>query len=363
VAIRRCAATEVSRAFGSAIGYRAWYRSASCSRSATLRNEIVVVTEAERHHPATRRYFLSRMRDRARRSSLSMEDSADGRRCGLVTAAYLALTSRYTVGGHVASFSSLSILEQFYGEELSRALLSKIRATPSGQLAELADRLVQHGKSVNLSLLHRSGRRQIDHALGEEIPLPPPLLESFTRGPLSVYDDLFLDPFNSKPSSRRGALKHALLYSERLLLPDRALDWGHELLLEAGLPDGLQDDGQAGGDLADLLIEYLPLMELVRRDEVLLASNSYVNLSSDSDDYGGLFWFLEGDIRSPVSDSYIFATDPNLAWVVVNRVGSLESWELDAYGRNTIEALVDAAGDILRDTAIYPETDSVCERS
>lgn len=60
VAIRRCAATEVSSAFGSALGYWAWYRWASCSRSVSDAagagawpiGSVVAGVEQPKHHAA-----------------------------------------------------------------------------------------------------------------------------------------------------------------------------------------------------------------------------------------------------------------------------------------------------------------------
>jgi hypothetical protein len=105
--------------------------------------------------------------------------------------------------------SSVQVVEDFYGEPLTRKLLSLIRKTPFDQLVELASRLVTYNRAMerSLTLRHRTE--------GERASVNIPSI--------SINDYSYLRGGTSVRVSEVSELKYQVLYSDAVLLPDLSL--------------------------------------------------------------------------------------------------------------------------------------------
>ena len=94
--------------------------------------------------------------------------------------------------------SSLEIIEDFYGEQISLELVPWIRQTPLEQLAVLADRLDEHAKRTEDELARRPSIRAKLPASGEQT----------VDHPIFIHDASFLHAGQANSIAEAPELKH-----------------------------------------------------------------------------------------------------------------------------------------------------------
>jgi hypothetical protein len=217
--------------------------------------------------------------------------------------------------------SSLTIVEDFYGEQLTPALLSKIRQTPVDQLIELANRLNSYGDTLAEVLEIRGDFRPEtrqayarDRGISESYDL-------YLNNDVYAHDGVSMLGSTEHELIESGELKHLLVYTERLIVPDFVPGWSFALELEksAGYP---LDEARRGHDLAKYLHQIMPLADLVRSGDVLLVPGGHDFRIGDT----------LVDMASASSSDLFYTLDPYIAWNVVHKLGLVKPWEIAARG-------------------------------
>lgn len=211
--------------------------------------------------------------------------------------------------------SSLMIIEEFYGSQLSTELLHTIQNTPLDQLIELEKRLRRYSDRVAEVLDVRWGRRSADAARQTLRVLGiSPRYDYFLSNGVFLHDRLFTTGGTGRAVTEVDELKHLLLYCDRPVIPDPVLAWIPSLDDDASPPSGVR--------LTRAIRQILPLAPLMRSGDVLAIpppSHLYI-----------------GDWPVPSESAWetysFYLDDPYVAWTVVNDLGLLEPSELPQYG-------------------------------
>jgi hypothetical protein len=162
--------------------------------------------------------------------------------------------------------SSLAVIEEFYGEPLSKDLISTVQQTPIEQLMELARRLSIYQSRVETVLTNRiykpADRTRITQAQGISLRYDP-----FSATNVVAHDSMLVHGGRDRAITEMDELKHLLLYADRLVLPDYALVWAYDLHHRDGLVPANDSSIRI---LARALQDLIPLASLVRSGDILL---------------------------------------------------------------------------------------------
>jgi len=239
--------------------------------------------------------------------------------------------------------SSLSILEDFYGQALDEELLRVIARTPVEQLHELARRVSDTHRGIELRL---------------HTPSSVPDAGTQKAGPEAPYflhDKTYFAGGSEYALSEAPDLKHLLLYCDKLLLPDLFTDWAEETIevLEWYVQSGVfreEEFAWVARDAAAAARQLLPLRELLAREQLTLVGTSKTFSSRTRIEHGRferypLYGYLseayEGRRVNALPD--VWQRDPYLAWIVVHQVGIMPEWELEARGLKDLPDVLEAS--------------------
>lgn len=242
--------------------------------------------------------------------------------------------------------SSIAVVEDFYGEQISYDLLRKIRGTPYDQLLELAFRMVNYSRTLERA------RLKIDTSSDKSSNRPEQVV---------LWDDIYFRTGRDYSLSESPDLKYALMYTDRIVVPDFSLDWAEGLLEGAryldsydetdqrlaNIPNNLQqyvsfmDREDAGPILANALRNILPVAPLVRQGILIAAPSSAYLDTSFSTPHNHFPLRERCDLDGEFSED-IFFQDPYLAWLFITALG-VEPWELEALDLHRPQDIQDAA--------------------
>jgi hypothetical protein len=227
--------------------------------------------------------------------------------------------------------SSIDIVENFYGEELGRELLMQVSGTPLEQLLELADRLLFHSRTLEKALLLRNSR----------LSTVPERYRPYTQVPLTAHEDIFLRDRELTSLDESPQLKHMLLFSPRILVPDYSMDWAEETVFLKEVGDSWSE-GETARRLRDGLRSILPLVPWVR-EGIVVPAPSKESLSCEFSAVNEVYnshlrserFSLRFETELDPENSSIFWRDPYLAWLVVHRLNAIEPWRYRAWELDT----------------------------
>jgi hypothetical protein len=250
--------------------------------------------------------------------------------------------------------NSISVIEQFYGDRLGPDLLRKIRTTPYDQLLVLAGYLVQYNRSVE----HAFNLRAFEGSYSrDKFDLR---FDTFRTGELFLWEDLYCRENKLRALTEETCFKHAVLYSERFVLPDGSLDWAEDLLeIEEEMPE-YADEQDAGRRLAAAVRGLIAIGPLVAQGIIVLAASSAnLDISVPWDDR----YNLAGRCDLQSLHSGVYSGDPYLAWLMLKSVLKVEEWELEARGLSGPYLREEAAEVFMHDAAnTYTEEQGLMER-
>jgi hypothetical protein len=215
--------------------------------------------------------------------------------------------------------SSTGVIENFYGEPVSRSLAGKIRRTPIEQIEELARRLVRHNRSMELVLQGQSS---------EEDPLSISY-QALQDSSFSIHGESYLSGGRAYALSQSEHFWHAVMSSDHLVIPDLALDAACQFVWSMDYaPTGIHSTylRLCRSRMAHAVEQIAPLAPLVR-DGILLPIGSPDVFSFD--DHGEEASLSNMSALAGISDR-VYWSDPYLAWLLVRHVGVAEEWELEA---------------------------------
>jgi hypothetical protein len=215
--------------------------------------------------------------------------------------------------------SSTGVIENFYGEPVSRSLAGKIRRTPIEQIEELARRLVRHNRSMELVLQGQSS---------EEDPLSISY-QALQDSSFSIHGESYLSGGRAYALSQSEHFWHAVMSSDHLMIPDLALDAACQFVWSMDYaPTGIHSTylRLCRSRMAHAVEQIAPLAPLVR-DGILLPIGSPDVFSFD--DHGEEASLSNMSALAGISDR-VYWSDPYLAWLLVRHVGVAEEWELEA---------------------------------
>jgi hypothetical protein len=246
-----------------------------------------------------------------------------------------------------ATLNSLQIVEGYYGEVASPALLKKIRNTPRYQLEELADRLVRVKRATERKLWRSP---KLD---GTAYNMRTPAL----------HDGLFFEAGDDVLGYRSGhallpsitrsqltdhpALKHTLLVGGSTVLDDSIARWA-ELLAS----DSSESVQHAGPTLAQAVKQLAPLAPLLRNGAIVLFdrvdSRLGPELSEGVDNADTLDYLLSSVIGDDENGmAQLLYDDPYLAWTVMYNSGLVQQWELPNFNIESYDGLLESAESVL----------------
>ncbi|MCW6005363.1 hypothetical protein K1W54_12330 [Micromonospora sp. CPCC 205371] len=242
--------------------------------------------------------------------------------------------------------TSVGVVEDFYGEPLSRELISLVRRTPQDQLQELANRLFE---------LNYSAARLEDRLPGDSGAFRARRADR----PIVVHDETYLRGGRAIPLEEISGLRHMLLYSDRMVLPDPIVDWAEsELQMLEYAPFMLEPIGDSRPKLANGLASLMPFLPLVRSGAaILLPSPEHVRVEADPLERGWLSTPFESSrigARDPVVANPN-VEDPYLSWVFVNKLAAVPRWQFDAWGIDPASEFHEAASMIMERARYEPK--------
>jgi hypothetical protein len=233
--------------------------------------------------------------------------------------------------------SSIEVIEDFYGDGFSAALLALMRHTPIEQLIELADRLVRHNRAIERAL----DSRVYQAAIGKSY-------SRYVSAPLVAHEVAYIQGGETSQIVETPQLKHLLLLSEHVLLPDPIIDWAEETLFleQAGQS---WSEHETGYSLYSAAKQVLDIVPWVRVGAVaLIASRNNLGLGYvGGEEYGVGRYPLKFQGTLDLGGSDIFWRDPYLAWCIVHKLNVIEPWRFDSWGLNTQFEFQEAASYIL----------------
>lgn len=239
--------------------------------------------------------------------------------------------------------NTVSIVEDFYGTSLSSELIRVIRQTPYDQLLELSDRLIRYNRTLERKLGGLWAGVDRTRSKGG------------SRGRIYLWEDLYFGSQEISSVCEAPSMKHAILYTDRFIIPDFSLDWAEELAFYDSNSDviGLSSDHYEtqGRILARSLMGLLPIAPLIRAG-IAIPAASPQNFDVDENaflldiDPGAYIQRYSLSFRCSVNDTDnhdVFWQDPYLAWMIINKMLKVKEWELRAAGLDRREDLTEAA--------------------
>lgn len=200
--------------------------------------------------------------------------------------------------------SSLSVLEQFYGQAVDTELLRVIRGTPPEQLHELAGRICD---------VTKEGRTRISATA------------SITREHAFLPEDIYFEAWRDYSLVDAPNLKHLILYCKSLLVPDPLGDWAQRAYGELDwyhLGGVMTDEESAdiARQAAWAARELAPLRELIIKGHIRLipSANSYEFLDEPLSVYYSLQEEDEYNLPNLLGRDYF------LEWIVTDHLGLAE---------------------------------------
>lgn len=233
------------------------------------------------------------------------------------------------------SLSSPRVVEEFFGEPIGGDLYARIQGSPVEHLVDLAE-----------------------HLLAAPPSLAPVRFGAPEEGvrPAHLFDELYLHDQRSVDAFTSPRLKSAILYSERLVMPDPCRDWAESLAARSNILGIVSSDAPTeGAALVSALRRLRPILPLLDRGAVVLIA-SPAHLRMDPDDAGTLDDFAHD--RGAGHGRYRLAhrEDPVLAWNLVNRFSPVDDWVYrQTWGLDPRTEFFEAAHNVANEAAYDPE--------
>ncbi|WP_152926240.1 hypothetical protein [Microbacterium sp. GCS4] len=226
---------------------------------------------------------------------------------------------------------AVRLVEEYFDEPIGVELYARILGSPIEHLVELAERI---------------------HA--GMVAIVPELPGAGLRAPRSahLFDELYLHDQRSGDAFTSSTLKTAILYSEKLVLPDPCLDWAEDLAGRGSiLGVNASDAPREALSLKNAIRRLEPLLPLIDGGAVtLLPSPAHLRLDPFSmqtlDDFA--------HDRGAGSGRYRLAhrEDPLLAWTLVNKFSPVDAWVYrETWGLDPLTEFFEAAHNVANEAA------------
>ncbi|WP_157985111.1 hypothetical protein [Lentzea terrae] len=248
--------------------------------------------------------------------------------------------------------STISVVEEFFGEGIELGVAQRVLDTPLYQLVELADRLVEHNRRLQRALSRRCGSAFIHKDY-----------EVFAKIDRTIHDRIYLHGYECSDLVDDPDLNHLLLFSAHTILPDRTLDWAEETAFLA-THDQMYPVERVAVELAGALESITPLAALIRKGYVVpVATKEVLVLGHHRDDGGNGFPLSFSTEIDDYANPSIFWQDPYLAWLLVKKLECIPSWELDALDLSDPTRVQEAASYYLDNPTYNPDVGRFCREA